>query len=109
MSGRRAVPEAAMSPTPRVLAVRPGTKVSKADRAALKEIGVVVVSIAPENVVEITGVSLLPGNDMLRCALQTLKEASGYSDADDLRADFANRVLHAYLELGRSESTGVTP
>lgn len=80
-----------------VLALRPGAKLSKVDRAALREVGIVVVQCAPEDLVAIQAVSVVPLSAMLRCALQTINGTAAMGYSKEVRAEFARRLIEAYV------------
>lgn len=99
-----------MLDTPSVLAVRPGTKLSKADRTALAAVGIVAISIAPEDVAAIQSVNILPANHMLRCALDVINSTNGYTAnvRNTLRAEFGRRIIESYLALGAASPPETT-
>lgn len=85
--------------TQSVLALRPGAKLSKADRASLREVGIVVVQCEPADLVAIQSVNIVPLSAMLRCALESINGNSAASYSKELRADFARRLIESYVAL----------
>jgi hypothetical protein len=103
-SARGTMAETPAFGSPSVLAIRPGTKLSKTDRETLRSVGIVVISVAPEDVAAVQSVTLMPANEMLRCALLTIQSAPVGGYRPELLADFAKRVVKSYLELGEIQS-----
>jgi len=86
-----------MTGTQSVLALRPGGKLSKVDRAALREVGIIVVRCAPEDLVAIQSVNVVPLSAMLRCALEAINGNAAASYSKELKADFAKRLIESYI------------
>lgn len=89
---------------PSVIAVRPGVKISAADRESLKALGIAVIHVAPEDVVAIRSTSVLPHNEMLRCALTVIDNGGGTGYDKSMRAAFAAEVIKSYLALGETKA-----
>lgn len=95
--------------TPSILAIHPGAKISAKDRKTLSDAGVIVIQVDPSQVRAIESVSLLRGNDMLRCALETINSTTGtYAHySREIRADFAKRLIESYLAYGSADAEAV--
>lgn len=89
-----------MTDRPSILTLRPGAKLTQRDRKTLRGAGFVVVEIAPEDLKAIDGTLLVPVNEMLRLALQTIESASNLTMRNELRAELAKRMIASYLALG---------
>lgn len=89
---------------PSIIAIRPGVKLSARDRRTLREVGVVVIEIDPADIRAVEHVSILPHNDMLRLALETIESVKYEPDRNALRADLARRMIASLLALGEGKS-----
>lgn len=90
---------------PSILALRPGAKLSARDRKALQEVGIVVVQVAPEDLVSIQSVNVMQQNVMLECALRTINGSSPGLNSKEVRAEFARKLIESYLALGNVMSS----
>lgn len=80
-----------------ILPVVPGS-LSKADKAALRKAGVVVLEHAdPSSLRLIRPTAELDSSDMLACAMKALQSSKGSSGGDAQRIAFTNELAIAVL------------
>lgn len=94
-----------MKEAPTILALRPGATLTAKDKKTLRDAGIIVVNVAPDDLVAIQSASILPANDMLRYALLTiqntkLESCNSETNKTNLRSEFAKRVIESLLQLG---------
>jgi hypothetical protein len=70
---------------------------SRDDKAKLRRAGVLIISADPADVRAIEALSVIPLNALLRAALETVDEKRSYANGQEIRSDFAHRLIAALL------------